>query len=499
MKTRTLFWLALAATLLLKLYLAQWLPMSGDEAYFVMWAQHPALGFYDHPPMVGWILQLLLHAGHSPLVLRLPAVLLSTLIGLGIYLALRRDDQDRAALAAVLYLISPVNLLNVLITTDTPLILFAFLSGLSLFLALSRHGWWRYALAGAFLGMAFLSKYFAVLLGLAYLAYFLFSPKSGRKTGGFALLLATALPLAAINLYWNYTHCWDNVLFNLYTRNEGETLSLGNVLIFLGSQVYLMTPPVIYYLFRRRSEWLGKWRRDEFKLFAYAFLVPMAAFAALSLKKVIGLHWVLAFYPFLYLLAYVFLTQRELLKSVKFMAYFSLAHLLIVAAVAALPMETWRHSRLYGGIVFMFDTDRIVQRLRPYEKDYLFATDGYTPSAIISYHYGKYFFVFGKGSYHARQDDLITDFSRFDGRDILVLGKSPPNPVQYAPYFRTMEIKSFTLRGATFYLVLGRDFNYPVYRERVLRPIREKYYRIPSYLPHGPCYFCTKYFPHDPC
>ncbi|MEJ1959728.1 MAG: hypothetical protein WDM70_10175 [Nitrosomonadales bacterium] len=37
-----------------------------------------------------------------------------------------------------------------------------------------------------------------------------------------------------LNLYWNYTHCWDNILFNLYNRNEGEEFSLGKVAIFFG-------------------------------------------------------------------------------------------------------------------------------------------------------------------------------------------------------------------------------------------------------------------------
>jgi len=51
------------------------------------------------------------------------------------------------------------------------------------------------------------------------------------------------------------------------------------------------------------------------------------------------------------------------------------------------------------------------------------------------------------------------------------------------------------LRGATFYIVLGHDFNYGLYKECMLRQIKNKYYKIPAYLPHAPCYFCDKYFP----
>ena len=495
---KTAFKFALLATLAIKLILAWIIPMSGDEAYFIVWAKHPDFGYYDHPPMIGWILHLLLQLGSSEVVLRLPAILLTTLVGIGIYQLLKPNDEAKAALVAILYLVSPLNVINILITNDTLLILFAFLSAAALFKALQKDGFAWYGLSGALHGMAFLSKYFAVLLGLGYLAYFIFSGKSRQKTQGAILLFLAAAPFVLVNLYWNYTHCWDNILFNIYTRNEGEQLSLGKVAIFLGTQVYLMTPPVIYYLFKRRAEFRLKIKRDHFRLFAYVFLLPMAAFTLLSLKKVIGLHWVLAFYPFLYLLLHLLLSREELFKSLKFIAWFSAAHLATITVIAALPMETWKQSKLYDGIVFMFKNDAIVEKIRPYEQQqFLLAADGYTPAAIVSYHYGKNFFVFGEGSHYARQDDIITDFRQFDGRNILILKKSAPDMAQYAPYFRRVDSHQFTLRGVPFYFVLGYGFDYASYKEHVLKPIKEKYYKVPGYLPHAPCYFCEKYFPEE--
>ena len=498
MSPKAAFKFALLSTLAIKFALAWIIPMSGDEAYFVIWAKHPDFGYYDHPPMVGWLLQLLLQLGSSEVTLRLPAILLATLIGIGIYQLLKPHDETKAALVAILFLISPLNILNVLVTTDTTLILFVFLSAASLFKALQKNSTAWYGLSGVFLGMAFLSKYFAVLLGLGYLAYLIFSDKNRQKTQGFILLFLAAVPFALVNLYWNYTHCWDNVLFNLYTRNEGEQFSPGKVAIFLGTQIYLMTPPVIYYLFKNRAKSRLKIKHGHFRLFAYLFLLPMAVFALLSLEKVIGLHWVLAFYPFLYLLLHQFLTREELLKTLRFMAWFSAAHLAAIAVLAILPMETWRQYKLYDGIVFMFKNDAIVEKIRPYEQqNFLLAADGYTPAAIISYHYGKDFFVFGEGSYHARQDDIITDFRQFGGHNILILKKSAPDLTQYAPYFHSVDSHQFMLRGVTFYFVLGYGFDYASYKEHVLKPIKEKYYKIPDYLPHAPCYFCEKYFPGE--
>ena len=498
MGVKAAFKYVVLATLAIKLVLAAIIPLSGDEAYFLVWARHPDFGYYDHPPMVGWLLHLMLYLGNAEVLLRLPAVLLTTLVGLGIYRLLQAHDQTKAALAAMLFMVSPLNILNVLVTTDTPLILFVFLSAVSLYQALQKNSLPWYAASGACLGLAFLSKYFAVLLIPGYLAYWFFSARSRVKTQGFILLFLAALPFALINLYWNYTHCWDNILFNLYNRNEGEEFGLGKVAIFLGTQIYLITPPVIYYLFKHRAQLRQKVRHNHFILFAWLFLLPMAAFALLSMKKVIGLHWVFAFYPFLYVLLHVYLSREELLKTFKFMLWFSAAHLAAVALIAALPMETWKHTDLYDGIVFMFQTDTIADKIRPYEQDhFILAADGYTPAAIISYHYGKEFAVFGEGSQFARQDDMITDFRHFAGRNMLILKKSAPDLAQYAPYFHNVETRQFELRGVPFYLVLGYGFDYGQYKRLVLKPAKEKYYAIPAWLPHAPCYFCERYFPEE--
>ena len=159
---RQWFWLALAATLGFRFWLGAALPITGDEAYFAIWGRHPDIGFYDHPPMVGWLLAPLVLVSDSAWVLRLPAILLPAALALLLRHALSAwfaRDADTADLAALAVLLLPINVWNVLVTTDTPLALFSLAS----LLAFARQ---RFLLAGVLLGLAFLSKYFAVLLGL---------------------------------------------------------------------------------------------------------------------------------------------------------------------------------------------------------------------------------------------------------------------------------------------------------------------------------------------
>src|SRR5437879_11980383 len=42
----------------LRLVAAAWTPLTFDEAYYWMWSKHLAGGYYDHPPMVAFVIRL---------------------------------------------------------------------------------------------------------------------------------------------------------------------------------------------------------------------------------------------------------------------------------------------------------------------------------------------------------------------------------------------------------------------------------------------------------
>ena len=62
---------SLTVALFVKLLLALTVPLTGDEAYFLVWAENLDFGYYDHPPMVGWVVALLSLAGDHLLLYRL--------------------------------------------------------------------------------------------------------------------------------------------------------------------------------------------------------------------------------------------------------------------------------------------------------------------------------------------------------------------------------------------------------------------------------------------
>jgi len=449
--------------------------------------------------MVGWLLYLLLKVSSAPWVLRLPVTLLPFALAAGVYFVLRRADEGKAALAALAFMLLPANVWAVLITTDTPLIFFSFASALAFWVGLEKKAPAWQALAGAFLGLAFLSKYFAVLLGLAYIVYTALAPRGQRDWRALALVVVCALPFAAVNLWWNYEHCWTNVMFNVYNRHQGAGWSWKTPLLFVVSVLYLLSPVALWQLAKDRA-WASAALGDPGRrFFALMFAFPFGFFAVISLVKQIGLHWMLGFVPFFFVLAGWMLSREQLRRSVAYLGVFSAVHAAAILGAAALPLETWQKSRVYDGIVFTVRINDILREIKPYDGEFALAADGYTPAVTASFYYGKYFFVFGHGSSYARQDDIVTDLRPLDGRNILVLRKNPPDDSEYRPYFKTVEYRRFTLSGATFHLVLGRGFDFAAYRAGVLEPVRQRLYAIPRYLPQGRCYFCERYFGAKTC
>jgi hypothetical protein len=494
---RRWFIATLAATFVFRLWLSVVVPLTGDEAYFFVWGLMPDIGYYDHPPMVGWLLAVLARMSTTEWVLRLPSLLLPVALAFATRWTLVRwfgGSASSADLAATLVLLVPMNVWNVLITTDTPLIFFSF-GAIVLFARAAERNWGTgFFLAGVLLGLAFLSKYFAVLLGLGMIAWAL------ARRGGWpalGLVFLGALPAGLVNLYWNYNACWSNVMFNAINRHEGAGLGWVNPLLFVAAMAYLAAPLLWYAWKERHAVMATRLRAGQAALF-FAWLVPVCVFAMLSPWKKIGLHWLLSFVPPLILTLAIVLPSEKLLRAVRILAGFAVLHAVVAIGVSVVPLDAWKTSRFYSRLVLQFRAPDVVYKLNEY-KGYIRATDNYTLSSILSYYAGDYFFVFGAGTSHARHDDIVTDVRRFDGKDILVVRRNPPPEQDYRPYFKSVEFRTVEVSGTTLHLVLGKGFDYGAYHEGVLRMVRDRWYRIPAALPIGQCYFCDKYFAGDAC
>ncbi|NDF98542.1 MAG: hypothetical protein EB101_06395 [Chitinophagia bacterium] len=503
---RNEFFLVLVLTLGIKIWLGMSLPISGDEALFYWWGRFPNLGYYDHPPMVGWLLAGMTPLSEQPLWLRLPAIATSPLIAIGIVDLINRilPKSDIAWSVGIFYLLIPISWIGVLITNDTPLMLFTFASGYCFLRgfvpAESEHRLsakdhpatvWMIG-CGFFLGLAFLSKYLAVIQGLAYMAALLLPRAFGGIGRGqvfrpIMLIGLAAAPMVALNIGYNVTNCWNNVMFNLFNRHEDASLSPANSLLYLLMMVYLITPWALWSLFK--SGW-GKLNQNG--LLAIA-MIPLVFFLGISIFKRIGLHWPLAFLPFFVLL---FASQTKIKMALLsfFMAVFSIVHLLALVTVLYAPPSFARQFSTLQGLDFLRNAKAVFSAVRANTpEDTVLAAESYSSAAILGYHGKRYVPVFGVGSRYGRLDDTLVNFQDFDGKNIRIISRKNRDPMELAPFFESVTASELSFGENSYLIIDGNKFKFSEYREIILTEITNRYYQIPGALPVLSCKFLSRY------
>lgn len=493
---KSLFIWVVVITAFIKIWLAWFFPMTGDEAFFHLWSTDLNWGYYDHPPMVGWWLWALSHVGNEPIVIRSLTMLLTTVVAFGVVLLARellpRDQESRAWLAGAVYLSMPVSWFAVFVTTDTPLIFFMGLAIYTYVKAIRAESGAGMFLAGCFLGLAFLSKYFAVLLGFAFGFHLLFQRQRFKYL---FLLLAGVLPFASVNIAYNLHNCWNNIMFNLVNRHDDAQLGWGTVLTYLGMMLYLITPWALWSLLKGSRVWL------RHGALAFALLVPLGLFLLISLEKTVGLHWVLGFLPIAFVLLALCTQGVWMKRYVGFNAVLSIPHLVLFGLLMHADVSVWPKKDFQEDVLFHRHMPEILAELRrDMPADGVLTTIAYSPAALMTYHYGKVVPVFGPGKYHARNDDTFVDWREMEGKPIRIVAKAKPiDPALYTDYLSDVSVTTQAIGGVPFTIVDGSNFNYQRFRDVVLREAVEKYYQIPRALPVLDCPFARKYGFEEEC
>src|SRR5579864_5003271 len=101
-----LFLFATAALFVLRGIVSARVPLTGDEAYYWLWGKHLALGYHDHPPLVGWLTALTNFLPHSPFWIRLPALICGIAAAFFFYKAAEEivENKSKAKLALIIFM-----------------------------------------------------------------------------------------------------------------------------------------------------------------------------------------------------------------------------------------------------------------------------------------------------------------------------------------------------------------------------------------------------------
>jgi 4-amino-4-deoxy-L-arabinose transferase-like glycosyltransferase len=239
---------ALVAVLtIIRLWVAGTIGLSADETYYWIWSKSLAFGYLDHPPLVAVLIRASTAVfGDTPFGIRWLSVLLGAAASLGAWRFVLQLSGDRRAALAAAGLIQATLFIGVgtmLVTPDTPLVLFWMLALLALgqVLVTGRGAWWL--AVGLAVGLAFISKYTTVFLGLGILIWLVLVPELRRwfvspwpYAGGVVCLLVIA-PVVT----WNLLHGGAS-LTKQFGRAVPHAFDPRFVPEFIAGQAALLTP-----------------------------------------------------------------------------------------------------------------------------------------------------------------------------------------------------------------------------------------------------------------
>ncbi|SFV33101.1 ArnT family glycosyltransferase [Thermoflavifilum thermophilum] len=310
-------------TTLLHLVLAFVLPLGNDEVYYWTYALHPAWSYFDHPPMVGWLIWLTTLGTHlhQELFVRLGAVLCSALTMYVVYDTGRMVRNERtgwiAALCYACALYSSI-LAGVFILPDSPQILFWWLALRSLLRIANDDtdkplAWLAF---GIWTGLATLSKIHGIFLWMGAALYLLLFRRKTLKNPYVYVAAGITLICIIPILIWNVQHHFITYTYHSQRVDVAQSHIHLNYFVteILGEcfyhhpLLYILTWICLIQIFRKKFQALTP---QTIRILLSCSLPLIGILLGISLFRSILPHWSGPAYSSLLLLVAAYIDARH--------------------------------------------------------------------------------------------------------------------------------------------------------------------------------------------
>ncbi len=489
-------WWLFAALLSLSLQIG--LPIAGDEAYFVSWGQSLRAGFYDHPPLPGWISFALWRlaeglglASQGPLHRVFALALGLAALWLMSWRIRRMPGRDAGGAVLLLALTPGFLLLFNLFLNDT------ILAAATLVFVIATERAFRGGPAawvvGAGLALAamLLTKYTGAVIYLGLLLALASWPSAWRFLFG-RMVAISAIALAPFlwHLWWNLNNCDVNLAFNFIFRID-RAAGWGPAWLALTLVLMAGLPGLaaLWVLLRN----LRAGHRPDF--FGRLFMGTLVVMLLIALwRRDFGVNWG-APVGFLAVLALAEAAPGRLWPRLRGAAVLLGGVVLVPVALLALGLrfmwiapETVLPARQAQWMRFHYDLDegRLDAPLRGLARGRVVAALEYGTGAMLI-NRGFDAVVLSRSVY-GRNADLRVDFRALAGRNLVVVGPAGTlGADEVSRLFQSASIAPLPGNRATFPALEGWGFRFENYLDDWIKPVISKYYDK-NFLPVRACF-----------
>ncbi len=206
-------YLFFGAWLVINLFQACSTELFDDEAYYWVYSQFPAWGYFDHPPMIAIMIKTGYAIFKSELGVRLLVVLANAAT---IFLISKLiDDRNDKLFYAIALSVAVGHIGGIIAVPDVPLLFFVTLFFLMYRRFLDNMSWPNCLMLGISIALMLYTKYHGVLIVLFTLLsnLKLFTRYQTYIAG------IVSLVLFAPHLHWQYVHNFPSVQYHLFERN----------------------------------------------------------------------------------------------------------------------------------------------------------------------------------------------------------------------------------------------------------------------------------------
>lgn len=342
--------LIISVNFIIKAIPSAMIEFGNDEVYYWTYALFPDWSHFDHPPMVGFTIQLfsLNLIFNSEFFIRLGSLILSSGSIIFLFYLVKRICSSQAAFISAFLFTASVyfNIISGLfILPDTPQVFFVILAlyfGIPAVLSRdpSRKDSFYFILFGLFSGLAFLSKYHSLFLWSGVGLYILFYNRRWFKKSSFYLsLLLTFIAMIPV-VYWNINN--DFVSFTFHESRVGlfnRPVNLTSFLQFNAGQFFYQNPVLfivfiltLVSLFRRRLA-------DKEILLIFISFPLILIFLLFSLFQKTLPHWSGPAFIGLIILSSEWLSEKLSTRPMNVLRILFSANLLVVLLLILAPLQ----------------------------------------------------------------------------------------------------------------------------------------------------------------